>query len=38
MLRDHSQNSGRKLSDIAAAVVDSHLLLTSSARPGSGGG
>jgi len=26
-LRDHSQHSGRKLSDIAAAVVDSHLLL-----------
>lgn len=26
-LRDHSQRSGRKLSDIAAAVVDSHLLL-----------
>jgi AmiR/NasT family two-component response regulator len=37
MLRDHSQHSGRKLSDIAAAVVDSHLLLTSSARPGSVG-
>jgi AmiR/NasT family two-component response regulator len=37
MLRDHSQHSGRKLSDIAAAVVDSHLLLASSARPGSGG-
>src|SRR5579862_8970629 len=27
MLRDHSQHSGRKLSDIAAAVVESHLLL-----------
>lgn len=26
-LRDHSQHSGRKLSDIAAAVVDSHLVL-----------
>jgi response regulator NasT len=26
-LRDHSQHNGRKLSDIAAAVVDSHLLL-----------
>jgi AmiR/NasT family two-component response regulator len=37
MLRDHSQHSGRKLSDVAAAVVDSHLLLTTSPRPGSGG-
>jgi response regulator NasT len=27
MLRDHSQQSGRKLIDIAQAVVDSHLLL-----------
>ena len=27
MLRDHSQQSGRKLSDVAAAVVESHLLL-----------
>jgi AmiR/NasT family two-component response regulator len=27
MLRDHSQHSGRKLVDIAQAVVDSHLLL-----------
>src|SRR5476649_485139 len=26
-LRDHSQHNGRKLSDVAAAVVDSHLLL-----------
>jgi two-component system, response regulator / RNA-binding antiterminator len=26
-LRDHSQHSGHKLSDVAAAVVDSHLLL-----------
>ena len=26
-LRDHSQHNGRKLSDIAAAIVDSHLLL-----------
>jgi response regulator NasT len=30
LLRDHSQHSGRKLSDIAAAVVESHLLLTRS--------
>lgn len=27
MLRDHSQHNGRKLSDVAHAVVDSHLLL-----------
>jgi len=27
MLRDHSQHSGRKLSDVATAVVESHLLL-----------
>jgi response regulator NasT len=27
MLRDHSQRAGRKLGDVAAAVVDSHLLL-----------
>src|SRR6478609_4815974 len=27
LLRDHSQHNGRKLSDVAAAVVDSHLLL-----------
>jgi response regulator NasT len=27
MLRDHSQHNGRKLSDVAAAIVDSHLLL-----------
>ena len=26
-LRDHSQNNGRKLSDVAGAVVESHLLL-----------
>src|ERR1700680_3934420 len=29
MLRHHSQNNGRKLTDIAAAVVESHLLLPS---------
>src|SRR5690348_12309226 len=33
MLRDHSQRNGRKLSDIAAAVVESHLLLTPSIPP-----
>jgi response regulator NasT len=27
MLRDHSQHNGRKLSDVAGAVVESHLLL-----------
>jgi response regulator NasT len=27
MLRDHSQHNGRKLSDVAAAAVESHLLL-----------
>ncbi|MGZ4291106.1 MAG: ANTAR domain-containing response regulator [Gaiellaceae bacterium] len=27
MLRDHSQHNGRKLADVAAAVVESHLLL-----------
>jgi AmiR/NasT family two-component response regulator len=27
MLRDHSQHNGRKLSDIASGVVESHLLL-----------
>ena len=27
MLRDHSQHNGRKLTDVAEAVVESHLLL-----------
>jgi AmiR/NasT family two-component response regulator len=27
MLRDHSQHNGRKLADVAAAIIDSHLLL-----------
>jgi AmiR/NasT family two-component response regulator len=27
MLRDHSQRNGRKVADVAAAVVESHLLL-----------
>ena len=27
MLRDHSQHNGRKLADVAGAVVESHLLL-----------
>ena len=38
MLRDHSQHNGRKLSDVAAAVVESHLLLTPSRPPSGGGG
>jgi len=32
MLRDHSQHGGRKLADIAAAVVESHRLLTPSGQ------
>jgi len=27
MLRDHSQHNGRRLADVASAIVDSHLLL-----------
>jgi AmiR/NasT family two-component response regulator len=27
MLRNHSQHNGRKLANVAAAIVDSHLLL-----------
>jgi AmiR/NasT family two-component response regulator len=42
MLRNHSQHNGHKLASVAAAVVDSHLLLlpamtqppTPSERPG----
>jgi len=26
MLRDHSQHNGRKVVDVAQAIVDSHLL------------
>jgi AmiR/NasT family two-component response regulator len=42
MLRDHSQHNGRKLVDVAQAVVESHLLLLPplperTATPGSGG-
>ena len=36
MLRDHSQRNGRKLVDIAQAVVDSHLLLLPSPAAGAG--
>ena len=30
MLRAHSQRNGHKLADVAAAIVDSHLLLATS--------
>jgi len=33
MLRDHSQHNGHKLADVAASVVDSHLLLVPMAPP-----
>jgi response regulator NasT len=33
MLREHSQHGGRKLVDVAQAVVDSHLLLLPAASP-----
>jgi response regulator NasT len=33
MLQSHSQRSGRKLIDVADAVVESHLLLLSAATP-----
>ena len=33
LLRNHSQNSGRKLADIATLIVDSHLLLPQSVIP-----
>jgi len=32
MLRDHSQHNGRKVADVAAAIVDSHLLLVPPAQ------
>ena len=32
LLREHSQNNGRKLVDVATAVVDSHLLLLAPTR------
>lgn len=33
MLRDHSQHNGRKLVDVAEAIVESHLLLLSPPQP-----
>jgi AmiR/NasT family two-component response regulator len=33
MLRDHSQHNGRKLIDVAEAIVDSHLLLVPPPAP-----
>jgi response regulator NasT len=33
ILREHSQNNGRKLSDVAAAIVESHLLLLPAPLP-----
>jgi hypothetical protein len=33
MMREHSQRSGDKLTDVAASIVNSHLLL----RPPAGG-
>jgi AmiR/NasT family two-component response regulator len=33
LLRDHSQHNGRKVADVAQAIVDSHLLLLPPAQP-----
>jgi AmiR/NasT family two-component response regulator len=33
LLRDHSQHNGRKVADVAQAIVDSHLLLLPPALP-----
>jgi response regulator NasT len=33
LLREHSQRSGRKLADVAAAIVDSHQLLMPALEP-----
>ena len=38
MLRDHSQHTGRKLYDIAEAILDSHVLLSPRAETLSSGG
>jgi two-component system, response regulator PdtaR len=37
VLREHSQRSGRKISDLADAIVQSHLLLLSPAEPSGDG-
>jgi AmiR/NasT family two-component response regulator len=37
MLRSHSQHTGRKLIDVADAVVESHLLLLPLASPSTAG-
>jgi AmiR/NasT family two-component response regulator len=37
MLRTHSQRNGRKLVDVAEAVVESHLLLLPPAAPTASG-
>jgi AmiR/NasT family two-component response regulator len=31
MLREHSQHNGSKLAEVAAAIVDSHVLLATAA-------
>ncbi len=33
LLRDHSQSNGQKLADVAAAIVDSHILLATTEHP-----
>jgi hypothetical protein len=33
MLRDHSQHNGRKVIDVAEAIVESHLLLLPPLQP-----
>ena len=33
MLRDHSRRNGRKVADVAAAIIDSHVLLIPPAQP-----
>ena len=39
MLRDHSQHNGNKLADVAAAIVNSHLLLVpKTPQPATAGG
>ena len=33
LLREHSQRTGRKLADVAAAIIDSHQLLVPAVEP-----